>query len=138
MLVVIIKLMKYYYVPGQVSFGYTPEKKIFQKMSISADLESRIALVWNAEIDMNATLFSLIPRLFPPPVFAYLKYAETEGKAWEKESCAERSQDSLSPSPVVCHITVHISGLPCFCVLHVIKNWRPGQPGNEARQYYCL
>ena len=60
LVVIIIKLMKYYYVPGQVSFGYTPEKKIFQKMSISADLESRIALVWNAEIDMNATLFSLI------------------------------------------------------------------------------
>lgn len=32
----------------QVSFGYTPEKKVFHKMSISADLESRIALVWNA------------------------------------------------------------------------------------------
>ena len=38
---------------GQVSFGYTPEKKVFQKMSISADLESRIALVWNADIGME-------------------------------------------------------------------------------------
>ena len=34
----------------QVSFGYTPEKKIFQNTSISADLESRIALVRNADI----------------------------------------------------------------------------------------
>ena len=61
-------------------------------MSISADLESRIALVWNAEIDMNATLFSLInSQAVPTSSFACLQYAETEGKAWEKESRAERS-----------------------------------------------
>jgi len=31
---------------AQVSFAYTPERIVFQKMSISADLESRIALVY--------------------------------------------------------------------------------------------
>ena len=31
---------------AQVSFAYTPERMVFQKMSISADLESRIALVY--------------------------------------------------------------------------------------------
>jgi len=30
---------------AQVSFAYTPERMVFRKMSISADLESRIALV---------------------------------------------------------------------------------------------
>ena len=40
-------------VSDQVSFGYTPEKKVFQNMSISADLESRIALVWDLDIGWN-------------------------------------------------------------------------------------
>ena len=31
---------------AQVSFAYTPERMVFRKMSISADLESRIALVY--------------------------------------------------------------------------------------------
>jgi len=26
---------------------------------------------------------SLVPRLFPPPVFDHLQYANMEGKAWE-------------------------------------------------------
>ena len=30
---------------AQVSFAYTPERMVFRNMSISADLESRIALV---------------------------------------------------------------------------------------------
>jgi len=28
-------------------------------------------------------MISLIPRLFPPPVFDRLRYANTKGKAWE-------------------------------------------------------